>query len=716
MNATTSIDRILPRALLFVLPPTFIVLVCVAIAASSTVWSTATSELDKRLSRSADQSALSLSAKFRTIIDAATGLAANDLVVNSIVDDETRSNYIPLLFGSLRIPGPLGARISLADYRGRLIATNEVETIKTVQSRENRVEFIKAGLSFRISKDGLIVAVPVLYGGQSEGLVLVEYGPESLPDLIEAPVGGHEMALKNRAGELIYATHPDLAADGGAPDTWIVNTQSLPGFSSLHLAVGEPRNTAFAAVVRQGHFLLVAITISFLAVVLGIIATAYLVKRPLMSAIDQVNEANKTKSLFLASMSHEIRTPMNGVLGMATLMNDGTLTPEQRDRVQTIQSSGETLMSLLNDILDLSKIEAGHLDLEIIDFELPRIVEEVRNLWEPQTTAKGLSFNCIYDRDALSPLRSDPTRVKQILFNFISNAQKFTEDGEIALRVSQKPLTGDRIETRFEVHDTGIGIDAAKQQHLFESFKQADNSITRRYGGTGLGLAISKKLAEAMGGTIGIDSAAGSGSCFWFTTVSPTGEIQNTGDASLAENSAPAGGDRILRILIAEDNKVNQAVIRAILERPGHRLDTVGNGLEAVAAVIRAPYDLVLMDVQMPEMDGMTATRRIRDIQGDAARIPIIALTANAMKGDRELYLDAGMDDYVSKPIDPVALFAAMRRTCGPDVAALYQAAPKSSPASIPASTTTPANVAAADREIMNDLDDLLGEMDKLSG
>lgn len=705
MSQAASFDRILPRALLFVLPPTFIVLVCVAIAASSTVWKTASSELDKRLSRAADQSALALSAKFRTIIDAAASLAANGLVINSIVDAETRSNYIPLLFGSLSIPGPLGARISLTDYRGRLIATNGVKIMKTVLSLTDRAEFIDAGLTFRISRDGLIVAVPIFYGGQPEGLVLVEYGPESLPDLIQAPVGGHEMALKNKADELLFATNLDLANTSSTSDTWIVYIQPIPAFSSLHLMIGEPRGTAFAAVVRQGKFLLFAIAISFLAVVLGIVTTAYLVKRPLMNAINQVNEANTTKSLFLASMSHEIRTPMNGVLGMATLLNDGTLTAEQRGRVETIQSSGETLLSLLNDILDLSKIEAGHLELEIIDFELPRVIEQVRGLWEPQVVAKGLSFNCEYDQHALSPVRIDPTRVKQIIFNFISNAQKFTESGEITLRVSQRAVSGDRIETSFEVHDTGIGIDAEKQQHLFESFKQADSSITRRYGGTGLGLAISKNLAEAMGGKIGIDSTPGSGSCFWFTTICPKGDVRNTGDATLPENNAAAGGDRTLRILIAEDNKVNQTVIRAILERAGHQSDTVGNGLEAVAAVMRAPYDVVLMDVQMPEMDGMTATRRIRDIETDAARIPIIALTANAMKGDRELYLESGMNDYVSKPIDPVALFAAMRRTCGADVIARYQ----------PTSGSATASPAVTDDDVLNDLDALLGKMDEAS-
>jgi signal transduction histidine kinase/ActR/RegA family two-component response regulator len=699
MSAT---DKILPRALLFVLPPTVIVLICVAIAASTTVHETASAELNKRLSRAADQSAIALSNEFKTIIDAAGSLAANDLIVNSIADSETRTKYIPILFGSLRIPGPSGARISLTDYRGRTVASNGVQIAKVRMKPSQIASMITTSVTFSVSSAGMIVAVPIIYGKQPEGLILVEYDPDSLTEIIKVPVGGHEIVLRNGTGDLLYASTLDLA-DGNS-DRWITRTESIPSFSSLRLTIGEPRDAAFAAVDRQGQFLLVAIAISFIAVIAGIGATAYLVRTPMMNALSQVKEANKTKSLFLASMSHEIRTPLNGVLGMASLLNDETLTAEQRERVETIQSSGETLLSLLNDILDLSKIEAGHLDLEIIDFNLPKILDEVRGLWEPQVLAKGLEFECICDGQSLSAVRTDPTRIKQIIFNFISNALKFTESGQISIRISQKSAANGLIETRFEVHDTGIGIDTQKQQFLFETFKQADNSITRKYGGTGLGLAISKNLAEAMGGRIGMDSTAGSGSCFWFTTVSPVGKPEDANDETLGHTDAAEGGDRKLRILIAEDNKVNQAVIRAMIERADHRADAVGNGLEAVSAVMRAPYDLILMDVQMPEMDGITATKRIREIDSADARIPIIALTANAMKGDRELYLESGMDDYVSKPIDPKALFSAIRRTCGADVIVSYRAAaPK------------PTHGPVTDQAVLDDLDDLLSEMDEAS-
>lgn len=700
----SSTDRILPRALILALPPTFIVLACVAFAAWVTVHDTASSELEKRLNRAADQSAEAISTKFQTIVEAAASLASNDLIINSIVDAETRSNYIPLLFGSLRIPGPSGARISLSDYRGRMIATNGAKVMTQPLSRAQRANLLNGAVTFRISKAGLIISVPVIFQNQPEALILVEYGADSLSELIQAPAGGHEITLKNTSNELLFASNFDLAGLKQGDDRLIVSTRSVPAFPSLLLSVGEPRDAAFASVDRQGQFLLVAIAISFIAVVIGICATAFLIKRPLMHALEQINEANKTKSLFLASMSHEIRTPLNGVLGMAGLLNDENLTKEQHERVETIQNSGQTLLSLLNDILDLSKIEAGHLDLEIIDFSLPEILAEVRDLWQPQVLAKGLDFDCVYEEDSLSPIKTDPTRIKQIIFNFISNAQKFTEKGGITVEISQKPVPGDLIETRFEVRDTGIGIDDDDKKKLFETFKQADNSITRRYGGTGLGLAISKNLAEAMGGRIGMDSTPGNGSCFWFTTVSPAGRLNEAADKFGPANDAAEGGSRELRILIAEDNKVNQAVIRALVERAGHRPDIVSNGLEAVSACMRAPYDVILMDVQMPEMDGMTATKRIRETEKPPARIPIIALTANAMKGDRERYLKSGMDDYVSKPIDPAALFSAIRRTCGEDVRVSYRQA-----------ATEPQSGEVPGEDAMGDLSAILDSMDEAS-
>lgn len=273
-----------------------------------------------------------------------------------------------------------------------------------------------------------------------------------------------------------------------------------------------------------------------------------------------------------------------------------------------------------------------------------------------------------YGSTPVGILRSDPTRIRQILFNLLSNALKFTDKGDISIRIRQGPTTSGKVETRFEVRDTGTGISPGIQEKLFDKFTQADSTVSRHYGGSGLGLAVSRELAHALGGKIGVESMPGKGASFWFTIVSAGGD-----PAALQEELFPTtDGCAVepLRILVAEDNSVNQTVIRAMLERAGHRVDTVANGAEAITAATSQTYDVILMDVHMPEMDGVSATRRIRELSGPAGETPIIALTANAMKGDRETYLEAGMDDYVAKPIDPALITAALRRQCGEQVEA----------------------------------------------
>jgi signal transduction histidine kinase/ActR/RegA family two-component response regulator len=388
------------------------------------------------------------------------------------------------------------------------------------------------------------------------------------------------------------------------------------------------------------------------------------------------HEANAAKSNFLAIMSHEIGTPMNGVLGMADILSGTNLTPEQREFIGTLKESGNSLMDLLNDILDLSKIEAGGVELENQNFSVRYFLRSTSSLWSHSAQEKGLSFsieNTVTDNDFVL---GDRNRLRQIVNNLIGNAIKFTSVGGIDLIVSDTLGPDGKVLLRIEVQDTGIGIPQAQTAKIFDPFIQADSSTTRTYGGTGLGLAICKNLVGLLGGEIGLESAANRGSTFWFTVLLKPGAKEKTKHILQDETqttSIETHDTRTLKILIAEDNYLNQQIISWMLAPLNSQFDLVQNGLEAVAAVMRSSYDLVLMDIQMPEMDGVEATKQIRSIRGAVGKTPIIAMTANAMQGDREKYLDIGMTDYVAKPIDQRELLSTITRcaeTAMPEIGA----------------------------------------------
>jgi PAS domain S-box-containing protein len=380
-------------------------------------------------------------------------------------------------------------------------------------------------------------------------------------------------------------------------------------------------------------------------------------------ARDAAIEASNMKSAFLANVSHEIRTPMNGVLGMTELLLETRLDDAQREYAEQVASSGEHMLAIINDILDISKIETGRLELDATDFELREMVEKASAVGRIEARQKGVGFVVVVDEAVPARVRGDGGRLRQVLMNLVGNAVKFTSNGAVRIAVSALGEQADRTRLRFEVADDGIGIPAERLEHMFEPFTQADVSTTRKYGGTGLGLAIARELVELMGGEIGAESEPGAGSSFWFE-VELEQAAAAADEGAEVEHPVAAGelGESAPIVLVVDDTPVNQIVAVRALARCGCRADVAGNGSEALDALLARRYDAVLMDCQMPEMDGYAATHELRQREVGGRRTPVIAMTAAAMKGDLDRCIACGMDDFVSKPLRHRVLEEALLR------------------------------------------------------
>jgi PAS domain S-box-containing protein len=576
------------------------------------------------------------------------------------------------------------------------------QLIREIDDLRNRLA--ESGELLRAIRTGDVDAV-LVQGPQGDQLFTLKGADEPYRVLIEEmnqgavtlSVDGSILYCNRRFGELLRTPLEEII---GLPFAGFVEPLERPGFAAL-LEAGRADGATGEMTLCAGDASMVPMRLSLgplpaeSAAAVCLVATDISESREketrLQRTMDvlietekeaegaraEAERANRAKSEFLANMSHEIRTPMNGVIGMTGMLLDTPMTKAQEELARTIQRSGEALLTIINDILDFSKIDAGKLEFEIVDIDLPQIVRGALDLMQRPAKAGNLEVITTTDADVPTRLRGDGGRLRQVLINLLHNALKFTAQGEVGLRISVDRQSDETALLRFRVSDTGIGILPELQERLFQPFTQVDASTTRKYGGTGLGLAISKKLVAKMRGDIGVESVPGRGSTFWFTVEleKQSGSEGVPLEAEAAELE-PASAHRPScrqRILIAEDNIVNQRVVAHQVRRLGYTADTVADGCEVLEALTRISYDTILMDCHMPELDGYETTRRIRATGGHQPYI--IAITANAMRGDKEVCLAAGMDDYITKPVRTADLKAALQNARPAEVASISRSA-----------------------------------------